>query len=91
MEAAVKEMEEQLKRLELEDRSSRGQDPEARWPVRLRDLMYVDELKALHAIAQSKFDAFRAAERRGPGTPRGRDEERLERTRCRLQSPKPSA
>ena len=25
-------------------------------------LMYIDELKALHAIAQSKFDEFRAAE-----------------------------
>ena len=46
--------------LKIDDLAARTQIAGAR--ARFDDLVYVDELKVLHAIAQSKFDAFRAAQ-----------------------------
>jgi len=61
MEAAVEKMAAQLKRwsLKIESLAAKTQGVNAR--ARFEDLMYIDELKALHAIAHSKFDEFRAA------------------------------
>ena len=61
MEAAVEKMEAQLKlwSLKIDDLAAKTQ--RAGVQAGFDALMYIDELKALHAIAQSKFDEFRAA------------------------------
>jgi hypothetical protein len=61
MEAAVERMEGHLRlwRLQIDELASRTQRLGAQ--PRFDSLMHVDELKALLAIAQSKFDAYRAA------------------------------
>ena len=60
-EAAVAKMEAQLKlwSLQIDELAVRTQMPGVR--AGFEALMYIDELKVLHAIAQSKFDEFRAA------------------------------
>ncbi len=61
MEAAMGTMEAHLRvwRTQIDELASRTQRPGAQ--AQFDSLMHVDELKALHAIAQSKFDAYRAA------------------------------
>jgi len=61
MEAAVEKMAAQLKRwsLKIESLAAHTQEADAR--ARFEDLIYIDELKVLHAIAQSKLDEFTAA------------------------------
>lgn len=61
MEASVEQMEAQLKlwSLKIHDLTAGTQAPGTR--TRFDDLMDIDELKALCAIAQSKFDDFTAA------------------------------
>ena len=51
----------QLERWGLKIRELSDQMPRARAIVRFDDLLHLDELKALHAITQTKFDAFKAA------------------------------
>lgn len=51
----------QLERWGLMIRELSDQMLRAGSAVRFHDLLDVDELKALHAIAQTKLDAFRAA------------------------------
>ncbi len=61
MEGAVKKMEAQLKRwsLTIDDLAAKTQKAGA--GARFEDLTYLDELKALYAIAQSKLIGFKAA------------------------------
>ncbi len=61
MEAAVEKMEAQLKRwrLKIDDLAAKTQVAGSQ--AGFDALMYVDELKALHAIARSRLDEFRAA------------------------------
>ena len=61
MEAAVKKMEGQLElwSLQIDQLAAKTQKAGAR--AGFENVMYVDELKALYAIARSKFDKFRAA------------------------------
>lgn len=61
MEAAVEKMEAQLKlwSVEIDSLAAKTQMPGVQ--AGFDALMQVDELKALHAIAQSRFDKFRAA------------------------------
>ena len=61
MEAAAEKMEVQLKlwRLQINKLAAMVQRPGV--PAGFDALMYIDELKGLHAIAQSRFDEFRAA------------------------------
>ena len=61
MEAAVEKMEAQLKRWEVKIDNLAAKTQTAGVQAGFDALMYVDELKALHAIAQSKFDEFRKA------------------------------
>ena len=65
MGAAVDKMEARLKlrSLQIDELVAKTQMPGVR--AGFDTLMYIDELKALHAIAQSKFDEFRAAEDAG--------------------------
>ena len=48
-----------LRSLQIDELVAKTQMPGVR--AGFDTLMYIDELKALHAIAQSKFDEFRAA------------------------------
>ena len=59
MKAAVEEVEAKLKlwSIKIDDLAARAQVPGAH--VGFDALMYIDELKALHAVAKSKFDEFR--------------------------------
>ena len=61
MGAGVDKMEARLKlrSLQIDELVAKTQMPGVR--AGFDTLMYIDELKALHAIAQSKFDEFRAA------------------------------
>jgi len=61
VEAVVKKMEAQLNlwSLQIDSLAAKTQVPGVR--AGFDALMYVDELKALHAVAKSKFDDFRAA------------------------------
>jgi hypothetical protein len=61
MEASVQQMEAQLQlwSLQIHDLVARTQVAGAR--TRFDDLLHIDELKALYAIAQSKLDEFKAA------------------------------
>lgn len=61
MEASVQKMEAQLKlwSLEIDDLAAKTHLAGTR--SGFDALMYVDELKALHAIAQARFDEYRAA------------------------------
>jgi hypothetical protein len=61
MEAELGEMRAQLKlwSMQIDKLAAATQAPGAR--TGFEDLMCVDELKALHALAQSRFDEFRAA------------------------------
>jgi len=61
MEAAVEKMEAQLKRWRVKIDNLTAKTQTAGVQAGFDALMYVDELKALHAIAQSKFDEFRKA------------------------------
>ena len=61
MEAAVKTMEAQLKLWGLKIDRLATKTQAVGVQARFDALMYVDELKALRAIAQSKLDEFRAA------------------------------
>ena len=61
MEAAVEKMEAQLKLWGLQIHKLVAKIQKAGARARFEDLMYIDELKALHAIAQSKLDELRAA------------------------------
>ena len=61
MEAAVEKMEAQLKRWRVKIDNLAAKTQTAGVQAGFDALMYVDELKALHAIAQSKFDKFRKA------------------------------
>ena len=61
MEAAVEKMEAQLKLWGLQIHKLVAKIQKAGARARFEDLMYVDELKALHAIAQSRLDEFRTA------------------------------
>jgi multidrug resistance efflux pump len=61
MEAAVEKMEAQLKLWGLQIHKLAAKTQKAGARARFEDLMYIDELKALHAIAQSRFDEFRGA------------------------------
>jgi hypothetical protein len=60
-EATVAKLEAQLGlwRLKIDDLVAKTQLTAV--PATFDALMYIDELKALHAIAQSRFDEFRAA------------------------------
>jgi hypothetical protein len=61
METALGKMKAQLKlwSSQIDGLSAKTQMPGGR--AGFDDLMHVDELKALHALAQSRFDQFRAA------------------------------
>lgn len=61
MHALVDQMEAQLAhwRVKIDHLAARVRIAGA--PARFEDVMYIDELKALHAIAQSRLDEFRAA------------------------------
>jgi hypothetical protein len=61
MEADVEEMGAQLKLWSTKIHGIAEQAQKAGARTRFEDLVHVDELKALHAIAQSKFDQFGAA------------------------------
>ena len=61
MEAAMKKMESQLELWGLKISEVAARTYRVGVPARHETLMGVDELKALHAIAQEKFDAFKAA------------------------------
>ena len=61
MEAAVDKMEAQLKLCSLKIDALAARTHKAGVRVGFEALLYVDELKALRAIAQAKFDEFRAA------------------------------
>ena len=68
MESAIEEMETQLRlwTLKIDHLAAETQMVGVR--ASFEALIYIDELKALHAIAQSKLDKFRAA----PDTGRSR-------------------
>jgi hypothetical protein len=51
----------QLEHWGLRIRELSDQVPGARARVRFDDLLHLDELKALHAVARTKLDALRAA------------------------------
>jgi hypothetical protein len=51
----------QLERWSLRISELSDRMPHARAVVRFDDVLHLDELKVLHAIAQTKFDAFQAA------------------------------
>jgi hypothetical protein len=61
MEASVEQMEAQLKlwSLQISDLTAKTQMVGAR--TKFDDLLHIDELMALYAIAQSMFDEFRVA------------------------------
>ena len=61
MEALMEKVEAQLKlwSLRIDDLAAKAQAPGV--AAGFDALMYIDELKALHAAAKSKFDEFRAA------------------------------
>jgi hypothetical protein len=61
MKAAVETMEAQLKLwgLKIDDLATATMEAGVR--ARFEDLMHIDELKALYAIAQMKFEEFKAA------------------------------
>jgi len=61
MEAAVEKMEAQLKRWSLKIDHLEAKTQMAGVQASFDALMYIDELKALHAIAQSRLDEFRTA------------------------------
>lgn len=61
MERAVKEMEARLKHWRLKIDHLETKTQVAGVQASFEALMYIDELKALHALAQSKLDEFRAA------------------------------
>ncbi len=62
MDAVVEKMEAQLKLCGLKIHRLAARTQQVGTRARFEDLMYIDELKALHAIAQSKFDEFGSAE-----------------------------
>jgi hypothetical protein len=61
MDAAVEKVEAQLKLwgTKIDRLADKAQRVGAR--TRFEDLLYIDELKALHVIAQAKLDGFKAA------------------------------
>ena len=61
MELAVEKMEAQLKRWSLKIEKLAAKTQRAGVQARFDALMYVDELKAAHAVAQSKLIEFKAA------------------------------
>jgi hypothetical protein len=61
MEAVMERMDAQLKLWGMKIFRLAARADRTGAKARFEDLMYVDELKALHAIAKSKFDEFRAA------------------------------
>jgi hypothetical protein len=61
MEAAVEKMEAQLKLWSLKIDNLADKTLVVGAQAGFDTIMYIDELKALHAIAQSKLDEFRAA------------------------------
>ena len=62
MEPVVKRMEAQLERWSLRIDQVAAKTQVAGAHAGFDAVMYVDELKALHAVAQSRFDEFRAVE-----------------------------
>lgn len=62
MEAAMERMEAQLRNWHLKIDRLAAAIQVAGVPVDFEALVYIDELKALHAIARSKLDQFKAAE-----------------------------
>lgn len=62
MEPVVKKMEAQLKRWSLKIDRLAARTQVAGVHAGFDAIMYLDELKALHAVAQSRFDEFRAVE-----------------------------
>jgi hypothetical protein len=62
MESSVHKMGVQLKRWGLEIDRLAAETQMAGVHAEFDSLLYIDELKVLHAIAQTKFDAFRALE-----------------------------
>jgi hypothetical protein len=62
MEPSVKKMEAQLQRWNLKIAHLAAKTQVAGVQAGFDALIYVDELKALHAIAQAKLDAFKASE-----------------------------
>lgn len=62
MEPAMEKMEAQLKRWSLRIDHLANRTQMAGVHAGFDALIYVDELKALHAIALAKFDAFKAGE-----------------------------
>jgi hypothetical protein len=61
MDPTVQKMEAQLLRWHKKIDNLAAKVQMAGVETRFDTLLYIDELKALHAIAQSKFDAFKAA------------------------------
>jgi len=61
METAVEKLEAQLKLWGAKIHRLAAKTEKAGVQAGFEELIYIDELKALHAIAQSKFDEFRTA------------------------------
>jgi hypothetical protein len=61
MDAALRKMEAQLKQWSLKIDILAVKTQRSGTQAGFDALMYIDELKALHAIAQSKLDAFKSA------------------------------
>lgn len=61
MDATVMKMEAQLTRWKSKIENHAARISAARGEPRFDALLYIDELKALHAIAQAKFDELKAA------------------------------
>jgi len=62
MDSSMHKMEAQLKRWSLEIDRLAAQTQMAGVHAEFDSLLYIDELKVLHAIAQTKFDEFRVLE-----------------------------
>lgn len=62
MEAAVEKMEAQLEHWSREIEKLAAKTQKAGVRAKFDALMYIDELKAAHAVAQSKLSEFRAVE-----------------------------
>lgn len=78
MDATIEKMESQLQRWGLKIRQLAAKAEAAGGQVGFDTLMYIDELKALYAIAQAKVDELRAE----PGNGRARLKAELKRA-CR--------
>lgn len=75
MDATIEKMESQLQRWGLKIDRLAAKAQMAGGPVGFDTLLHIDELKALHAIAQAKLDELRA----GPETQRARRKAELKR------------